>query len=165
MGRGKGTITQNMAQNMIPRVLPLFLLPSPRTTKLRSKQCERGLCGGEKYWLQISYGTKSVENYNPEEARMNFLEITPVANNSNWQFSPVDDCSILTFNEASNVFICMIKVFRDVAWEREILSLRVKCNKSDRGCEWIGQLRYYEVQYSFLLVICLTSGLGCSKAG
>ena len=56
----------------------------------------------------------------------------------------------------------MIKVFRDVAWEREILSLRVKCNKSDRGCEWIGQLRYYEVQHSLLLVICLTSALNCS---
>ena len=54
----------------------------------------------------------------------------------------------------------MIKVFRDVAWEREILSLRVKCNKSDRGCEWIGQLRYYEVEYSLLLVTCLTSEEG-----
>lgn len=38
-------------------------------------------------------------------------------------------------------------VFRDVACEREILSLRVKCNKSDRGCEWIGQLRYYEEHF------------------
>ena len=51
----------------------------------------------------------------------------------------------------------MIKVFRDVAWERDILSLRVKCNKSDRGCEWIGQLRYYEVEYRLLLVTCLSS--------
>ena len=49
-------------------------------------------------------------------------------------------------------FPFMIKVFRDVAWEREILSLLVKCNHSDRGCEWVGQLRYYEVQYRLLLV-------------
>ena len=54
----------------------------------------------------------------------------------------------------------MIKVFRDVAWEREILSLRVKCKQSDRGCEWIGQLRYYEVECSLLLVICLNSDEG-----
>ncbi|KAJ7355993.1 hypothetical protein OS493_027387 [Desmophyllum pertusum] len=30
--------------------------------------------------------------------------------------------------------------FRDVAWERDILSLRVKCKKSGRGCDWTGQL-------------------------
>lgn len=35
-------------------------------------------------------------------------------------------------------------VFRDVAWEREILSLRVECKKRKRGCDWTGQLRYYE---------------------
>nr|XP_058952595.1 TNF receptor-associated factor 4-like [Pocillopora verrucosa] len=34
--------------------------------------------------------------------------------------------------------------FRDVAWERDILSLRVKCKKSARGCDWTGMLRYYE---------------------
>ncbi|XP_020603325.1 TNF receptor-associated factor 6-like [Orbicella faveolata] len=35
--------------------------------------------------------------------------------------------------------------FRDVAWEREILSLRVKCKQNERGCDWTGQLRHYEV--------------------
>ncbi|RMX45093.1 hypothetical protein pdam_00014026 [Pocillopora damicornis] len=34
--------------------------------------------------------------------------------------------------------------FRDVAWERDILSLRVKCKMSERGCDWTGMLRYYE---------------------
>lgn len=31
-----------------------------------------------------------------------------------------------------------------MAWERDILSLRVKCKKSERGCDWTGMLRYYE---------------------
>ncbi|XP_020613479.1 TNF receptor-associated factor 6-B-like [Orbicella faveolata] len=34
--------------------------------------------------------------------------------------------------------------FRDVAWERGILSLRVKCGKSGRGCEWTGEIRHYQ---------------------
>ncbi|XP_022784910.1 TNF receptor-associated factor 6-like [Stylophora pistillata] len=34
--------------------------------------------------------------------------------------------------------------FPDVAWERDILSLRVKCKKSARGCDWDGMLRHYE---------------------
>lgn len=34
--------------------------------------------------------------------------------------------------------------FRDVAWERDILSLRVKCKKNGRGCDWTGMLRHYE---------------------
>ena len=43
------------------------------------------------------------------------------------------------------VHLCLSQFFRDVAWERDILSLRVKCKKSERGCEWTGQLRHYEV--------------------
>lgn len=35
-------------------------------------------------------------------------------------------------------------VFYDVAYEREILSLRVKCKKNERGCDWTGELRQYE---------------------
>lgn len=42
---------------------------------------------------------------------------------------------------------CMIKVFRDVAWEREILSLRVKCKKRNRGCDWTGQLQKYKEHF------------------
>lgn len=38
-----------------------------------------------------------------------------------------------------------IQFFRDVAWERDILSLRVKCKMNERGCDWTGQLRHYEV--------------------
>lgn len=36
------------------------------------------------------------------------------------------------------------KFFSDLAFEREMLCLRVKCKRSVRGCEWIGQLRYAE---------------------
>lgn len=36
------------------------------------------------------------------------------------------------------------KFFSDQAFEREMLCLRVKCKRSVRGCEWIGQLRYAE---------------------
>ena len=35
--------------------------------------------------------------------------------------------------------------FPDKAWARDILCLRVKCNRNDRGCDWIGQLGHAEV--------------------
>ena len=50
-----------------------------------------------------------------------------------------------------------MQFFPDVAWERDILSLRVKCKKSEAGCDWIGQLRHYEV----INVFCLK--VGCFK--
>ncbi|XP_068725653.1 TNF receptor-associated factor 6-like isoform X2 [Montipora capricornis] len=34
--------------------------------------------------------------------------------------------------------------FTDKAWTRDILSLRVKCQQSARGCDWIGELRHAE---------------------
>ncbi|KAL9959365.1 hypothetical protein ACROYT_G032681 [Oculina patagonica] len=37
--------------------------------------------------------------------------------------------------------------FSDVAWKRDILSLRVKCKKSERGCGWTGQLRNYKKHF------------------
>ncbi|XP_078367870.1 TNF receptor-associated factor 4-like [Oculina patagonica] len=37
--------------------------------------------------------------------------------------------------------------FADVAWERDILSLRVKCKRSERGCDWTEQLRDYEKHF------------------
>ncbi|XP_044163482.1 TNF receptor-associated factor 5-like isoform X2 [Acropora muricata] len=65
-----------------------------------------------------------------------------------------ESCLLETFREGRNPPICPEDrnpfpeddkgVFRDVAWERDILSLRVKCKKSKRGCDWTGQLRYYE---------------------
>lgn len=45
------------------------------------------------------------------------------------------------------VLLCMLQVFYDVAYEREILSLRVKCKKNERGCDWTGELRQYEVAF------------------
>ena len=95
MGRGKRPTVQNMAEASLlsfsfpafPLAFSFFPPPSCRHTSLRSKQHERGLCGGERCWLQISYDTKGGENYNPEKARVNFLEITSVTNNSNWHFS------------------------------------------------------------------------------
>ena len=39
-----------------------------------------------------------------------------------------------------------------MAWDREILSLRVKCKKNEQGCDWTGLLRHYEVPYG--LVAC-----------
>lgn len=38
--------------------------------------------------------------------------------------------------------------FQDVAWKRDILSLRVKCKRSDRECDWTGQLRHYEEHFN-----------------
>ena len=61
------------------------------------------------------------------------------------------------------LLVCLfIQFFRDVAWEREILSLRVQCKKSERGCDWIGQLRHYEV--TFMIVI-LGSVSTCTDIG
>ncbi|XP_067054589.1 TNF receptor-associated factor 4-like isoform X2 [Acropora muricata] len=34
--------------------------------------------------------------------------------------------------------------FTDKAWTRDILSLRVKCKQSKRGCDWIGEVRHAE---------------------
>ena len=34
---------------------------------------------------------------------------------------------------------------RDVAWDREILPLRVNCKKFEQGCRWKGELRLYKV--------------------
>ena len=45
----------------------------------------------------------------------------------------------------SFLFFSLLQFFRDVAWEREILCLRVKCMKNERGCDWSGHLRHYEV--------------------
>jgi len=53
LGRGKGReprLSSLFPLPGIPRVLPFFPLPRPTAKKsLRSKQHERGLCGGESY--------------------------------------------------------------------------------------------------------------------
>ena len=46
----------------------------------------------------------------------------------------------------SFVFL-FLQFFPDVAWERNILSLRVKCKMSKRGCDWTGQLRHFQVMW------------------
>ena len=50
-----------------------------------------------------------------------------------------------------------------MAWEREILSLRVKCKKSERGCEWTGEIRSYQVKgwqvVCFLISVMFSVGL------
>ena len=46
-----------------------------------------------------------------------------------------------------SLYLCLLQFFRDVAWEREILSLRVNCKTNERGCDWTGQIRHYEVAY------------------
>ena len=58
------------------------------------------------------------------------------------------------YSNQSFIFSLSVQFFRDVAWKRDILSLRVNCKKSDTGCDWIGQLRHYEV----LNVYCLNIG-------
>ena len=46
--------------------------------------------------------------------------------------------------------------FPDKAWARDILCLRVKCKRNDRGCEWIGELGHAEVcNVLFSLFSCL----------
>ncbi|KAL9976212.1 hypothetical protein ACROYT_G013484 [Oculina patagonica] len=49
--------------------------------------------------------------------------------------------------------------FRDLAWERDILSLRVKCDKSERGCDWTGQIRHYEEH----LKVCQYEEMTCEE--
>ena len=48
-----------------------------------------------------------------------------------------------------------------MAWERDILSLRVKCKKNEIGCDWIGQLRHYEVINVSCLNISCFEGCFC----
>lgn len=52
------------------------------------------------------------------------------------------------FQQVIKSVFLFIQFFRDVAWERDILSLRVKCKMNERGCDWTGQLRHYEVMCS-----------------
>lgn len=54
-------------------------------------------------------------------------------------------CSITSIKKFSIFVFLFIQFFRDVAWERDILSLRVKCKMNERGCDWMGELRHYEV--------------------
>lgn len=61
--------------------------------------------------------------------------------------APNTKCS-LTSNKFLKFVFLFIQFFRDVAWERDILSLRVKCKMNERGCDWKGQLRHYEVMCS-----------------
>ena len=80
------------------------------------------------------------------KAKVNFLKITAVVNNKNNNFLSLMTLQYRHSMDLSMFSIyCMIKVFRDLAWEREILSLRIECEKRKRGCDWTGQLRYYEV--------------------
>ena len=45
----------------------------------------------------------------------------------------------------SFLFFCLLQFFCDAAWDREILSLPVKCKRNERGCDWTGLIRHYEV--------------------
>ena len=49
------------------------------------------------------------------------------------------------FTDFCSFVFLLFQFFRDVAWERNILSLRVKCKMSKRGCDWTGQLRHFQV--------------------
>ena len=39
----------------------------------------------------------------------------------------------------------MDQFLHDVAWDKEILSLRVNCKMFEEGCKWKGELRLYKV--------------------
>ena len=39
----------------------------------------------------------------------------------------------------------MDQFLRDVAWDREILSVIVNCKMFEEGCKWKGELRLYKV--------------------
>lgn len=66
-----------------------------------------------------------------------------------------EDCLVGTFREGRGHACPQDRLyipeeggfFRDVAWERDILSLRVKCKMNERGCDWTGQLRHYESHF------------------
>lgn len=64
-----------------------------------------------------------------------------------------EDCLVGTFSESRacpqdrNPIPEEGGFFRDIAWERDILSLRVKCKMNVRGCDWTGELRHYESHF------------------
>jgi hypothetical protein len=41
--------------------------------------------------------------------------------------------------------LSLLQLFSDVAMQREILSLVIKCRNHDNGCSWTGELRDEEV--------------------
>lgn len=46
---------------------------------------------------------------------------------------------------------CCMQVFHDLAMEREVLSLPVRCSNCSIGCQWRGELRRFEVSPATLL--------------
>ncbi|KAK3582699.1 hypothetical protein CHS0354_013050 [Potamilus streckersoni] len=55
-------------------------------------------------------------------------------------------------------------IFEDIAVRREILSLRVRCDHKDNGCDWVGELRKLQEHSSscpFLMTTC-QNGCGVS---
>ena len=45
----------------------------------------------------------------------------------------------------STPFRFISQFYVDLAWNRDILSLRVKCVQNGEGCEWTGEIRHIEV--------------------
>ena len=43
------------------------------------------------------------------------------------------------------ITILSLQLFEDIAFQREVLSLTVKCSNSAHGCNWTGELRALEV--------------------
>ena len=91
MGRGIGPTAQNMAKGSLLSI-PFSAIsarfhysfsPAPEPYQPTVKAARKRPLRRREVLTMISYGTKGGENYNPEKARVNFLEITTVANNSN----------------------------------------------------------------------------------
>ncbi|XP_068716083.1 TNF receptor-associated factor 6-like [Montipora foliosa] len=77
------------------------------------------------------------------------------------------ECLLRTFRE-SNARICPKDriplpqeggFFADVAWDRDVLCLHVKCKRNERGCDWTAQLRHYQEHVKE----CLYEDVACAK--
>ena len=47
----------------------------------------------------------------------------------------------------------MFQVFEDLAFERDILSIQVKCSNHERECPWTGELQTLEVRWLYTVTV------------
>lgn len=50
-----------------------------------------------------------------------------------------------------NYFCTEDDIFEDKAFQREVLSLKVKCTNHDMGCSWVDDLRELKISFNFLI--------------
>ena len=86
---------------------------------------------------------KKKNSHNNSNYKVN--KLSPTLKHDHWRKYK---CS-LTLKKFLNIslhfFLIFFQFFPDVAWDREILSLKGKNKMFEKGCKWKGELRLYKV--------------------